>query len=160
MLKLLAILLLAIQHSLGPVKPPEIWATPIPDFESRHSWDYQLPATEYGAGHRGIDLEMKLNKEIRAPFDGVVSFVGKVVDRKLITLHSLTGYKASFEPVCSDLSEGDFVREQEILGWACPADKEYEDHCKDCVHFSVRNESGYLNPLLFVGELWPSVLIS
>jgi hypothetical protein len=90
----------------------------------------------------------------------VVSFVGKVVDRKLITLHSLTGYKASFEPVCSDLSEGDFVREQEVLGWACPADKEYEDHCKDCVHFSVRNESGYLNPLLFVGELWPSVLIS
>ena len=160
MLKLLAILLLAFQHSLGPVEPPEIWATPIPDFESRHSWDYQLPATEYGAGHRGIDLEMELNEEIRAPFDGVVSFVGKVVDRKLITLHSLTGYKASFEPVCSDFSEGDFVREQEILGWACPADKEYEDHCKDCVHFSVHNESGYLNPLLFLGKLWPSVLIS
>ena len=160
MIKLFALLIYSLQLAMGPVSPPEIWATPIPDFNSRHSWDYQLPASEYGAGHRGIDLEMKPGEEIRAPFDGVVSFVGKVVDRKLITLHSLTGYKASFEPICSDWNEGDFVREQEVLGWACPAEPNYQEHCANCVHFSVRNENGYLNPLLFVGQLWPSVLIS
>lgn len=160
MTKLIALFIYSLQVAFGPISPPEIWATPIPDFNSRHSWDYQLPANEYGAGHRGIDLEMKPGEEIRAPFDGVVSFVGKVVDRKLITLHSLTGYKASFEPVCSSWSEGDFVREQEVLGWACPAEPDYEQHCANCIHFSVRSEKGYLNPLLFVGELWPSVLIS
>ena len=160
MLKLIAFVIIAFQLSLGPARPPEIWADPIPDLESRHSWDYQLPATEYGPGHRGIDLDMQENEQIRAPFDGVVSFVGKVVDRRLITLHSLTGYKASFEPICSELEQGDFVREQEVLGWACSADKSYAEHCPGCVHFSVRNEYGYLNPLLFIGQLWPSVLVS
>jgi len=160
MFKLIAFLFVAFQLSLAPVAQPEIWATPIPDFDSRHSWDYQLPATQFGPGHRGIDLAMKPNEEIRAPFDGVVSFVGKVVDRKLITLHSLTGYRASFEPVCSHLTEGNFVKEQDLLGWACSAATSYEEHCENCVHFSVRNEVGYLNPLLFIDKLWPSVLIS
>jgi murein DD-endopeptidase MepM/ murein hydrolase activator NlpD len=159
MLKVITVLLFIFQSTLGPVAPPEIWATPIPDFETRHSRDYQLPAHEYGAGHRGIDLSVKQGEEVKAPFDGVVSFVGLVANRKLITIHSLTGYKASFEPVCSNLEEGEFVREEEILGWACAGEKDYEEHCENCVHFSVRSEQGYLNPLLFVGQLWPSVLV-
>lgn len=160
MLKVLISLALAIQVLISPVEPPEIWASPIPHFSENHSYDYSLPASEYGAGHRGIDLFIETNQELTAPFDSVVSFFGKVVDRKLITLHSLTGYKASFEPVCSDLAVGDFVREGEVFGWHCHGDDEYEEHCQDCVHFSVRSEFGYLNPLLFVGRLWPSVLIS
>jgi hypothetical protein len=160
MLKVLISLTVAIQVLLNPVEPPEIWATPIPLFSENHSYDYSLPASKYGAGHRGIDLFVQTNQELTAPFDSVVSFVGKVVDRNLITLSSLTGYKASFEPVCSDLVVGDFVSEGEVFGWQCDADDDYEDHCKNCVHFSVRSEYGYLNPLLFVGRLWPSVLIS
>lgn len=160
MLKFIAVIFMVFQLSLGPVAGPEIWATPIPDFDSRHSWDYRLPATHYGAGHRGIDLALEPNETIHAPFDGVVSFVGEVVDRKLITLHSLTGYKASFEPVCSDLSEGDFVREEAVIGSVCEGDAEYQEHCAGCVHFSVRSPDGYLNPLLFLGKIWPSVLIS
>lgn len=160
MLKVITVIVLSLQLALAAVAPPEIWATPIPDFDSRHSRDYQLPANEYGAGHRGIDLEVEPNEKIRAPFDGVISFVGQVANRRLITLHSLTGYKVSFEPICSDLVEGEFVREQEVLGWACAAAPDYQWHCQNCVHFSVRSEAGYLNPLLFIGQLWPSVLIS
>lgn len=160
MLKVLISLAMAIQVLISPVEPPEIWATPIPLFYQKHSSDYSLPVSEYGAGHRGIDLFVETNQELTAPFDSVVSFVGEVVDRKLITLLSMTGYKASFEPVCSSLTVGDFVEEGEVFGWQCDGDDEYEEHCQNCVHFSVRNEYGYLNPLLFVGRLWPSVLIS
>ncbi|CAB4569782.1 unannotated protein [freshwater metagenome] len=160
MLKLLTTFLLLIQAMTEPLKPPEIWATPIPDFDSQHSWDYYLPATEYGAGHRGIDLFVSPGQELRAPFDAVVSFSGKVVDRNLITLRSLTGYKASFEVVCTDLTEGDWVSEGQVFGQACKGDTGYHEHCQNCVHFSVRSPYGYLNPLLFVGKLKPSQLVS
>ena len=160
MLKILTTFLLLIQAMTEPLRPPEIWATPIPDFDSRHSWDYHLPATQYGAGHRGIDLFVSQGQELRSPFDAVVSSSGKVVDRRLITLRSLTGYKASFEVVCSDLEEGDWVREGEVFGKVCNGDSNYQEHCQNCVHFSVRSSYGYLNPLLFVGKLRPSQLVS
>jgi len=160
MLKFLLALLIALPSLLEPIRPPEIWATPIPDFDARHSWDYSLPATEYGAGHRGVDLYLEPGEEITSPFDAVVTFAGKVVDRNLITLQSLTGYKASFEVVCTHLSVGEFVLEGEVIGKACDGDLNYQIHCENCVHFSVRTEHGYLNPLLFLGSIWPSHLVS
>ncbi len=82
------------------------------------------------------------------------------MDRNLITLQSLTGYRASFEVVCTHLSVGEFVLEGEVIGKACDGDLNYQIHCENCVHFSVRTEHGYLNPLLFFGSMRPSHLVS
>ena len=109
MIKLISLLTLVIAALTQPVKSPEIWATPIPDFENRHFPNYVLPASKWGAGHRGIDLLVKDQEQIKSPFSGTVHFQGKVVDRNVLTLKSSSGLLASFEPICSNLSAGDEV---------------------------------------------------
>lgn len=160
MLRILAILTLIISALNVPVKPPEIWATPIPDFQERHFSNYFLPAEKWGKGHRGIDLQLQEGESLYSPFDGEIHFVGKVVNRTLITLRSNSGLLASFEPVCSDYHKGQSIKKSEPFGVYCQGDSSYESHCDSCVHFSVRSEFGYLNPLLFVSSIKPSVVIS
>ena len=160
MIKLISLLTLVIAALTQPVKSPEIWATPIPDFEKRHFPNYVLPASKWGAGHRGIDLLAKDQEQIKSPFSGTVHFHGKVVDRNVLTLKSSTGLLASFEPICSNLSAGDEVTKGDQIGHYCAGAVNYEEHCEMCIHFSVRSEHGYLNPLLFVSTIKPSVIVS
>ncbi len=160
MIKLISLLTLVITALTQPVKSPEIWATPIPDFENRHFPNYVLPASKWGAGHRGIDLLVKDQEQIKSPFSGTVHFQGKVVDRNVLTLKSSSGLLASFEPICSNLSAGDEVTKGDQIGHYCAGAENYEEHCEMCIHFSVRSEHGYLNPLLFVSSIKPSVLVS
>jgi len=160
MIKLISLLTLVITALTQPVKSPEIWATPIPDFEKRHYPNYVLPASKWGAGHRGIDLLVEDQEQIKSPFDGMVHFHGKVVDRNVLTLKSSSGLLASFEPICSYLSAGDEVTKGDQIGHYCAGAESYEEHCEMCIHFSVRSEHGYLNPLLFVSSIRPSVIVS
>ena len=64
---------------------------------------YEAPLTEYGAGHRGIDLEAPIGTEVIAPVSGEISFSGQVGYRESITIIFGNSLKASLEPVCSEL---------------------------------------------------------
>lgn len=160
MLKLISFLTVLFTTISQPVRSSEIWATPIPDFKERHFPNFVLPANRWGAGHRGIDLVVEKDQELTSPFEGEVHFVGKVVNRQILTLKSKSGLLASFEPFCSELSKGERVKINQPIGKQCEGDSSYEIHCEDCLHFSVRSEYGYLNPLLFVSGILPSVIVS
>lgn len=160
MFRFIAFLSVIISTLSQPVRSPEIWATPIPDFVDRHYSNFYLPAESWGKGHRGIDMKVETNETLYAPFAGEIHFVGKVVDRQVVTLKSASGLLASFEPVCSELSNSEEIEKGQAFGFACQADDEYKSHCDGCVHFSVRSEFGYLNPLLFVSKIKPSVIVS
>ncbi|HSL37887.1 MAG TPA: M23 family peptidase, partial [Arthrobacter sp.] len=84
-----------------------------------------------------------------------VSFVGVVVDRGVITVDHGSGLRSSFEAVRSDLRAGDAVAQGDVLGWI------QHGHCTPapCVHWGVRRGPEYLNPLAFVTDLRPSVLL-
>lgn len=150
MIKLFVLLSLVFQAT---APSPEILAEPVPLLRQSTIHTYVAPLWDRGAGHRGIDIALAKNFEVKSPFDGSVHFVGKVVDRKVITLISESGLKASFEPVCSSLTQGEAVSKGEPVATRCEGEASYEAHCTSCVHFSVRNEHGYLNPLLFYGAL-------
>jgi len=116
--------------------------------------DFERPESEYGSGHRGIDLKLD---EVSSPVDGEVSFVGKVFTRELITIESRHG-KFSFEPVCSELSKGDLVSAGQIIGTRC-VESDYSEHCEGCVHISFRDPE-YRNPLWVLGLREPSRPVS
>ena len=153
----LFLLLHIIFSSAAP--SPELLAEPVPLLRPSTINPYVGPHWDKGPGHRGIDISLAENFELKAPFSGEVHFVGKVVDRKVITLISDSGLKASFEPVCSDLARGQRVIKHQPIATRCAADANYEVHCASCIHFSIRNEYGYLNPLLFYGELKAPTLL-
>lgn len=123
--------------------------------------EYRQSETPYSAGHRGIDYEATLGQAVFAPASGQVHFVGKVVNRRLISLDHGGQLLSAFEPVCSQLTEGETVVEGELIGEVCEGEASYELHCesKICVHFSVRKNGEYLSPLWFTGELAASKLL-
>lgn len=122
---------------------------------------YRQSEGPYGPGHRGVDYEVDLGQGVFAPADGQVHFVGKVVDRQLISLSHPGDLLSAFEPVCSVLARGEKVSKGDLIGEICEADQGYLQHCLDvfCLHFSVRKNGEYLSPLWFTGELAPSRLL-
>ena len=160
MIKLFLLISLVFNAISTPAPIAEIWAEPIPYLHENLEEDYLAPVSEYGSGHRGIDFHINPGQQLQSPADGTVHFVGKVVNRNLITIRTDTGKLASFEPVCSSLEPGQRVREGEPIGVRCDGDESYEAHCESCVHASARDNFGYLSPLHMMGQKSPSVLLS
>jgi len=81
--------------------------------------------------------------------------VGVVVDRPVITIDHGGGLRSSFEPVDSPLTAGTLVAKGETIGTLQPG------HCGSlaCVHWGVRRGEAYVNPLEFVTDLRPSILL-
>jgi murein DD-endopeptidase MepM/ murein hydrolase activator NlpD len=148
------------------------WQMPAPSLGAEKTMDsplvgssvvreYRQSETPYSAGHRGIDYEATLGQAVFAPADGKVHFVGEVVNRHLISLDHGQELLSAFEPVCSQLNEGDSVVSGQLIGEVCEGDASYDPHCQQsiCVHSSVRKIGEYLSPLWFTGELTPSRLL-
>ena len=160
MIKLILMLAVVFQALATPPQAPEIWAEPIPYLYENLEEDYLAPVTEYGTGHRGIDFHVEPGQSVTSPASGTVHFVGKVVNRNLITIKTDSGKLASFEPVCSSLKPGARVSQGQALGVRCSGDESYEAHCESCIHASARDNFGYLSPLHMMGQKSPSVLLS
>lgn len=147
----------ASQHDDILAKHRGQWISPT-DEAPKVAKDFQPPAKKWLSGHRGVDLTVAFHGQVHAPADGTVSHVGKVVDRHTITIDHGDGLKSSFEPVDSDLKKGDKVRKGQVIGVL-----ENGSHCaaavRACVHWGVRLNGDYVNPLQFVGVFEPSVLL-
>lgn len=112
------------------------------------------PPTPYSAGHRGIDIAADPATAVVAPADGVVHFAGVVVDRPVLSLRHPGGLISSFEPVTSELAEGDPVARGSVVGVLG------EGHCDaPCLHLGVRLHGEYVSPLNYLGGIEPSVLL-
>jgi hypothetical protein len=118
------------------------------------------PMTEYGEGHRGIDLPAQIGDQVLSPASGQVSFSGKVGYRHVVSIQFGNSFTTSLEPVCSDLVEGTQVLMGEVMGMVCEPDLEYQWHCEQtCLHFGTRSDAGYFSPLALIGGLSPSKLV-
>ncbi|VXC64154.1 Membrane proteins related to metalloendopeptidases [Arthrobacter sp. 9AX] len=117
--------------------------------------DFDPPPKPWLSGHRGVDLGAASDGvQVTSPASGTVSFVGVVVDRPVITIDHGNGLRSSFEPVDSTLAAGTVVAAGQPLGILLPG------HCTAaCVHWGVRRGEEYINPLQFVTDLRPSILL-
>jgi murein DD-endopeptidase MepM/ murein hydrolase activator NlpD len=133
------------------LSPPPAWAWPV---DGGHAIlrPYLAPQSDYGAGHRGIDIAS--TAVLRAPADGVVRYSGTVVDRGVLSIDHGGGVISSFEPVTSSLHTGDVVHRGEVIGEIRPG------HCAElCVHLGVRLNGAYVSPLNYLGGVSRAVLL-
>lgn len=117
---------------------------------------FDPPDKPWMSGHRGVDLGPAPDGgRVTSPADGVVTFAGVVVDRPVLTIDHGDGLRSSFEPLTSGLKPGDAVRKGQALGAVEPG------HCGSvtCLHWGVRRGEDYVNPLDFVQDMRPSVLL-
>lgn len=117
---------------------------------------FQPPAQKWLSGHRGVDLSAAPGTEVRSPAAGTVTFTGVVVDRPVITVDHGDGLKSSFEPIDATVKRGQTVARGQVIGTIASA-----GHCPpaNCVHWGVRRDGEYVNPLQFVQDMRPSVLL-
>ncbi|MFP5311424.1 MAG: M23 family metallopeptidase [Actinomycetes bacterium] len=117
---------------------------------------FDPPPKPWLSGHRGVDLGFAgPGGQVTSPTAGTVSFVGVVVDRPVITIDHGGGLRSSFEPVASTLAAGSTVAAGQLIGTVQPG------HCPaaQCLHWGVRDGDEYVNPLQFVLDLRPSILL-
>lgn len=129
------------------------WIWPVEVF--RLSKPFVAPAHAYGPGHRGIDLEPAGSPAVRAPAPGVVAFSGPVAGRAIVTIDHGNGLVTTLEPVASDLRPGDAVARGDPMGTITVG-----GHATPgSVHFGVRLDGEYINPLLLLGGVPRAVLL-
>jgi murein DD-endopeptidase MepM/ murein hydrolase activator NlpD len=116
---------------------------------------FDPPPEPWLSGHRGVDLAAEAGSDVLAPEAGRISFVGTVVDRGVVTIDHGNGLRSSFEPVDGSLRKGDPVAAGDVVGTVSGT-----THCSPgCFHWGVRLGEEYVNPLQFVIDLRPSVLL-
>jgi murein DD-endopeptidase MepM/ murein hydrolase activator NlpD len=125
-----------------PVDPPRSIVRP-----------YLAPATPYSTGHRGVDIRAP-SGVVYAPAAGIVHFAGFVVDRPVLSIEHPGGLISSYEPVTTTLVAGQSVGRGDVIGTVVPG------HCSQlCLHFGVRLDGQYVNPLRYLGGVPWAVLI-
>ena len=116
---------------------------------------YVAPAHEYGPGHRGIDLALLGSPVVLSPAEGIVAFSGGVAGRGILTIDHGGGLVTTLEPVDTTLVPGASVRRGDqvatlALGGHAPPGS---------LHFGVRLDGEYINPMLLLGGVPRAVLL-
>jgi murein DD-endopeptidase MepM/ murein hydrolase activator NlpD len=129
------------------------WIWPSASF--RLERPYEAPAHRYASGHRGVDLRLLDAPAVRAPADGGVAFVGSVAGRGVLTIDHGDGLVTTLEPVDSALAVGDVVRRGDAVGALALGGHS----APGTLHFGVRLDGEYINPLLLLGGVPRAVLL-
>ena len=117
------------------------WAWPLGDHRVASGFD--LPDTEYSAGHRGIDLPGRAGEPVRAVAAGRVAFAGSVAGVGVVTVDH-GGERSTYQPLDAAVNRGDAVETGEVLGRLSG----HGSHCATaCLHLGRLASEAYLDPL-------------
>lgn len=153
----------ATKPSSKPAAKPSSWVLPV--FGGEVVRDYLGPIRPYGSGHRGVDLVGQDGGSGRLPLispnQGEISFAGWVGLRPVVSIRHAGSLISSFEPACTDLPVGRPVESGQPIAWVCSGKATYVSHCPatNCVHWGMRNSTGYFSPMMLLGLLSASRLL-
>lgn len=136
------LLVLALAPWTWPVEPHEVVRA------------FEAPATEYGPGHRGIDIASTPGMAVRAPDDGTVRFAGPVAGRPVVSIEHAGGIISSFEPVEPVVAAGEPVDRGQVIGVLQPGHVPGETR----LHLGAREHGAYVDPLGLLGIERPVLL--
>ena len=127
-----------------PPAPSALWTAPLTG-DLRVYRPFDPPASEYGPGHRGVDLAGAPGQPVLAAGGGVVLFAGMVAGRPVVSILHADGLRTTYEPVLPSVRAGQAVARGSpigrlIVGHAgCPTTA--------CLHWGLRRGDAYLDPL-------------
>ncbi|GAA1990832.1 M23 family metallopeptidase [Microbacterium pumilum] len=129
------------------------WRWPVGSFRLENP--YRAPAHRFGPGHRGVDLRPLSGLQLLSPASGVVAFSGMVAGRGILTIDHGDGLVTTLEPIQSSLAPGTPVGAGDVVG-----ELSLGGHTMSgAVHFGVRLDGEYINPLLLLGGVPRAVLL-
>jgi murein DD-endopeptidase MepM/ murein hydrolase activator NlpD len=116
-----------------------------------------LPQQPWLVGHRGLDLAADVGAPVTSPTAGVVTYVGFVVDRPVVSIRHDQGLVSSFEPVDSTAVVGDIVARGQPIGTVATTPLHCAPH--PCVHWGLRLDGTYVDPLDYLEGFGPIRLL-
>lgn len=118
---------------------------------------FEAPGTEWGPGHRGIDLVTSPGSQVRAAASGTVSFAGRVGSRRAVTIDHGGGLETTYSDLATiDVAEGERVRATTWIGTAGLAHEDGAtsgDPGAGGIHFGVKLNGSYVDPARLLGPL-------
>ncbi|WP_370648246.1 murein hydrolase activator EnvC [Amycolatopsis sp. FU40] len=145
----------ALFHSRADAAPLQ----PVPEEPGRLAWpltprphvtrNFEPPATPFGPGHRGVDLEAAAGQQVLAADRGVVVFAGQVAGQGVVAVDHDGGLHTTYLPIAPAVAAGDQVYRGQPLGTAAPG----HPGCPTavCLHWGARRGTEYIDPLALVG---------
>nr|WP_239091016.1 M23 family metallopeptidase [Asanoa iriomotensis] len=133
---------------VGPVAPRTGFDLPVAP-PLRVTRPFDAPARPWLPGHRGVDLASEPGATVWAAGPGEVVFAGPVAGRTVVSIQHANGLRTTYEPVTAAVRRGDRVATGDPIGTVeaghagCPVTA--------CLHWGLRREDVYLNPLLLLG---------
>lgn len=104
----------------------------------------------------GVDFSATFGEEIRAPQDGVISYIGNVNKIPIVVLTHLDQLvlrRTTYLPASTDFTIGHLVAQGENFARVAPI-----FHCaRPCLHWGERIGNKYSNPMKHLGK---AVLLS
>jgi murein DD-endopeptidase MepM/ murein hydrolase activator NlpD len=106
---------------------------------------FQPPATQYGPGHRGVDLGGQPGEPVLAAGDGVVVFAGPLAGRGVVSIDHGGGLRTTYEPLTVLVSAGQPVERGTVIGQLASG----HEGCAApaCLHWGAHRGREYLDPL-------------
>lgn len=137
----------ASEHQQAPVQPTAAprdgWLWPLAPRPAVVA-PFRPPHSDWGAGHRGVDLAASSGQRVLSAAAGRVTHVGVIAGRGTLTVLHRDGVRTTYEPVVPRVREGDVVSAGQVIG--AVAD-EGSSHCTTCLHFGALRGRVYLDPL-------------
>jgi murein DD-endopeptidase MepM/ murein hydrolase activator NlpD len=115
---------------------------------------YDPPDSPYGSGHRGIDIAASVGTPVVAAEAGIVSFAGPVGGQLFVSVDHGAGVVSSYSYLSLvQVHKGDLVAQGFTIA------RSGTGHVGETpmhLHFGVRVDGAYVDPLAFLGP--PSVV--
>jgi murein DD-endopeptidase MepM/ murein hydrolase activator NlpD len=149
------LLLSGLPAPLGVAATP---AAPAPAPQSGWGWPlpaphdvvrgFDPPPQRWLPGHRGVDLRGRSREPVLTTGAGTVAFAGRVARVPVVSIRHPDGLLTTYQPVVASVAPGDEVGAGERIGRLAGAGS----HCAPdvCLHWGLRRDDDYLDPLLLV----------
>lgn len=114
---------------------------------------FDPPDSEYGPGHRGVDLAAAAGQPVSAAAAGRVVYAGDLAGRGVVSIEHAGGLRTTYEPLSPQVKQGERVTAGERIGTVARG----HDGCtaEACLHWGLRRSEQYLDPLTAVASAGP-----
>jgi murein DD-endopeptidase MepM/ murein hydrolase activator NlpD len=118
---------------------------------------FDPPLEDWLPGHRGVDLLAAPGGTVVASGPGIVVWAAPVAGRGVVSVLHDDGLRTTYEPVDPDVVAGQLVVAGEPLG-SVAADGGHCGASPACLHWGLRRDRAYLDPLLLLRAGVPVLL--
>lgn len=116
---------------------------------------FRAPTSDYGPGHRGLDLAAAEGAAVVAVESGLVTHAAVLAGRGTVTVEHADGLRSTYEPVAATVAVGSTVVAGQMIGTVRVRDGPTHCGARTCLHLGAVRGGSYLDPypLLSGGRL-------